>query len=81
MLSRLFSKRIKISMKYQIIQELPPINNFDDTTVLKALNLASRSLAELKGETKTIPNADILINTLSLQESKESSEIENIANQ
>lgn len=46
--------------------------------ILKILNLASRALAELKGETKTIPNSQILINTLSLQESKESSEIENI---
>ena len=57
---------------------LPPASNFDDIQILKALNLASRSLAELKGESKTIPNIDILINTLGLQESKESSEIENI---
>lgn len=61
-----------------IVQPLPPVNNFDDSQVWKCLNLASRSLAELKGESKTIPNVDILINTLSLQESKESSEIENI---
>lgn len=57
---------------------LPLDNNFDDVQIWRALNLASRSLAELKGESKTIPNIDILINTLSLQESKESSEIENI---
>ena len=57
---------------------LPPNNNFEDIQVWKALNLATRSLAELKGESKTIPNVDILINTLGLQESKESSEIENI---
>jgi len=35
-------------------------------------------LAELKGIVKTIPNEEILINTLSLQEAKSSSEIENI---
>lgn len=52
--------------------------NFESVEILKVLNLASRALAELKGESKTIPNIDILINTLSLQESKESSEIENI---
>ena len=57
---------------------LPPLNSFDDINVLKSLNLASRALAELKGEAKTIPNSEIIINTLGLQESKESSEIENI---
>lgn len=57
---------------------LPPANDFNNIEILKILNLASRALAELKGETKTIPNSQILINTLSLQESKESSEIENI---
>lgn len=60
------------------IELLPPANNFDNIQIWQALNLASRSLAELKGESKTIPDMDILINTLSLQESKESSEIENI---
>lgn len=59
-------------------KNLPPEYNFDDPAIWRALNLASRALAELKGESKTIPNSDILINTLSLQESKESSEIENI---
>jgi Fic family protein len=46
--------------------------------VLKALNGASRSLAELKGIAATIPNQSILINALSLQEAKESSAIESI---
>jgi len=46
--------------------------------VLKSLNKANRYLAELKGIAKTIPNESILINTLSLQEAKVSSEIENI---
>jgi len=35
-------------------------------------------LAELKGAADTIPNRTILINTLSLQEAKDSSAIENI---
>jgi Fic family protein len=39
---------------------------------------ASRSLAELKGVAATIPNQAILINTLGLQEAKDSSAIENI---
>ncbi|MEK7663469.1 MAG: Fic family protein [Actinomycetota bacterium] len=46
--------------------------------VLKALNLASRALADLKGQARTIPNQGILIDTLTLQEAKASSEVENI---
>lgn len=38
----------------------------------------SRKLSELKGIAKSIPNQNILINTLILQEAKDSSEIENI---
>ena len=46
------------------LTNLPPEYNFDDPAILRALNLASRALAELKGESKTIPNSDILINTM-----------------
>ena len=47
-------------------------------SIYKALNLASRKLGELNGFIKTIPNQNILINSLVLQEAKDSSEIENI---
>ena len=46
--------------------------------VMRTLVEASRLLAELKGQAKTIPNEEILINTLVLQEAKESSAVENI---
>ncbi len=46
--------------------------------MLKALAHASRHLAELKGVVSSIPHQDILINTLGMQEAKDSSEIENI---
>ncbi len=46
--------------------------------VLKALYSAHVALAELKGIASTIPNQNILINTLVLQEVKDSSAIENI---
>ncbi len=46
--------------------------------VLKALPSAHAALAELKGIASTIPNQNILINTLGLQEAKDSSAIENI---
>lgn len=51
---------------------------FDTPAILKKLASASRRLAELKGVAGTIPNQGILINTLGLQEAKDSSEIENI---
>ena len=61
------------------IQELP-YSNWDIETkrILKALPSAHAALAELKGMAETIPNQAILINTLSLQEAKDSSAIENI---
>lgn len=45
---------------------------------MKQLNQANRRLAELKGVALTIPNEKILISTLTLQEAKDSSEVENI---
>jgi Fic family protein len=53
-------------------------NRFDTPAILKKLASASRHLAELKGVAAAIPNQGILINTLGLQEAKDSSEIENI---
>lgn len=52
--------------------------DFETLPILKALNTATRALAEVKGRAPVIPNQGILIDTLSLQEAKESSEIENI---
>ena len=51
---------------------------FDAPEILKKLASSSRCLAELKGVAGSIPNQGILINTLGLQEAKDSSEIENI---
>lgn len=51
---------------------------YETKTVLKKLAGAHRALAELKGIAQTIPSQDILINTLTLQEAKDSSEVENI---
>jgi len=60
------------------IPDLPPRADLETVRVLKALAKANRALAELKGRAASIPNQNILINTLSLQEAKASSEIENI---
>ncbi len=60
------------------LPDLPPAAAIETPAVLKALARAHRYLAELKGRAATIPNQGILIDTLSLQEAKASSEIENI---
>ncbi len=60
------------------ISLLPPTAGLESRLVLKGLAQAHRYLAELKGMATTIPNEHILINTLTLQEAKDSSEIENI---
>ncbi len=60
------------------LQPLPVDVNLETVEILKKAAEAHRYLAELKGGTQTIPNEAILINTLSLQEAKDSSAIENI---
>jgi Fic family protein len=59
------------------LEQLNPAR-FDSPAILKKLASSSRKLAELKGIAASIPNQGILINTLGLQEAKDSSEIENI---
>jgi Fic family protein len=59
------------------VRPLPP--NLDESkAILKKLATAHRYLAELKGVAAAIPNQAILINTLALQEAKDSSAVENI---
>lgn len=55
-----------------------PAGRFATPAILARLNAASRQLAELKGVASSIPNQGILVNTLGLQEAKDSSAIENI---
>lgn len=62
----------------QPLVKLPASEQLETRAVLKQLVEAHRHLAELKGVAATIPNPEILISTLSLQEAKDSSEIENI---
>ena len=60
------------------IPSLPLPYDLETKEVLKQLNRANRKLAELKGVAQTIPNERILISSLTLQEAKDSSEVENI---
>lgn len=57
---------------------LTNIEQYETRAVLKKAAEAHRFLAELKGVSAIIPNEAILINTLTLQEAKDSSEVENI---
>ncbi len=57
---------------------LPLTLELESKIILKKLAKAHQALAELKGVAASIPNQAILINTLALQEAKDSSAIENI---
>jgi Fic family protein len=59
------------------LHQLDP-QRFETAPILKRLAGASRQLAELKGVAASIPHQGILINTLGMQEAKDSSAIENI---
>lgn len=56
----------------------PPDVDFKTVPILEKLAQASALLGELKGTVQTLPNPNILLNTLVLQEALASSEIENI---
>jgi Fic family protein len=57
---------------------LPYGDEFETRTILKQLPAAHSALAELKGLVYSIPNYEILLNTLAIQEAKDSSAVENI---
>lgn len=65
-------------MENYIIPQLPLAYDLETKQVLKQLNRANKKLAELKGVAQTIPNERILISSLTLQEAKDSSAVENI---
>ena len=61
-----------------MIPTLPLPYDLETVAVLKQLNKANKKLAELKGIARTIPNENILISMLALQEARDSSAVENI---
>jgi len=60
------------------IKLLPPQLELETVRVLKQLIRSHRALAELKGYADTIPNMNIYINAITINEAQDSSEIENI---
>lgn len=63
---------------YNDLPPLPPEADVETKTILKKTIAARSGLAELKGLGETIPNQTLLVDSLTLQEAKASSEIENI---
>jgi Fic family protein len=65
----------------KMIYDIPPLPlkaKVETIRILKKLPEVRAALAELKGIAATIPNTAILVNTLTLQEAKDSSAVENI---
>ena len=65
------------------MSRLPPLplqdlSRLESREIWSALTMAHRHLAELKGLCESLPNQSILLDTLGIQEAKDSSEIENI---
>jgi Fic family protein len=60
------------------LPKLPPKADIETARLLKKAASARGALGELKGVGKLLPNETILLNTLILEEARDSSEIENI---
>ncbi len=68
----------KCELPFNNLPGLPPREDLESSELLKKSIQANRFLAELKGYCQTLPNPELLLNTVILQESKDSSAIENI---
>lgn len=63
---------------YNELPTLPPIENLETVTILKKAIAANKALAELRGWVFTQSNPFLLLQSITLQEAKASSEIENV---
>jgi Fic family protein len=66
------------SNPYNDLPDLPPATFTETQDIFRQLARASRYLGELNGLCTSLPDPQLLINTIVLQESKDSSAIENI---
>jgi len=72
------NKSFDRNLPFNQLPLLPPPEEIIDKEVLIKWGHASRALAELNKNILRLPNPTMLVNTISLQEAKSSSEIENI---
>ena len=70
----------KKNTPYNDLPLLPPKSNLETTSILRKTITASRALANLNGAIINLPNPQLFLDTIHLQEAKASSEIENIIN-
>jgi len=68
----------KKNTPYNDLPLLPPKSNLETTSILRKTITASRALANLNGAIINLPNPQLFLDTIHLQEAKASSEIENI---
>jgi len=66
------------NIPYNDLPLLPPKINLETTQILRKTITASRTLANLNGAIINLPNPQLFLDTIHLQEAKGSSEIENI---
>lgn len=71
-------KNFNRSTPYNDLPLLPPKSNLETSSILKKVISASRALAKLNGAIINLPNPQLFLDTIHLQEAKASSEIENI---
>ena len=63
---------------YNALPTVPPAADIETIGTMRALNLASRALANLNGTALSVPNPQLLIDTFAIAEAQASSEIENV---
>lgn len=63
---------------YNALPHLPPKYDFDQVSILKAVNAANKALSRLNALASKLPDSSILISPLLVRESLASSKIENI---
>ncbi|MCJ8292530.1 MAG: Fic family protein [Crocinitomicaceae bacterium] len=68
----------KKTVPYNELPPLPPRSNLETTAIHRKTISASRALAKLNGAITNLPNPQLFLDTIHLQEAKASSEIENI---
>ncbi|MAS52426.1 MAG: addiction module protein [Flavobacteriales bacterium] len=68
----------KKDIPYNDLPLLPPKSNLETTNILRKTITTSRALANLNGAIINLPNPQLFLDTIHLQEAKASSEIENI---
>lgn len=70
--------KINPNIPYNNLPIIPPEIDLETKPIMRKLADARAALAEMKGIGEIIPNQSMLINSLTMQEAKDSSEIENI---